>query len=340
MAEFADRNDQEKYYKGHYGITGTFAQKIKEKSASHSLLYTDGLIVVDSTAGEVVITLPLIAEMKLVDEYRHIFPIMHVAGANNVKVQLSGSETFANGATFVNLGKGLFCFDFYVIRSANIAKYGLYSPLTIKANHVFTGTWDTASFGTVAIAPLATVLNNDQSEIFLLQGLSNGVIASAATLLGGGGTTTTFTDVDHGLTTGDVITIAGTTSYNDEYTVTVLTDDTFSIVEAFVADESGTWIRSARCTCLLTGRYKVGYQFTIVSSGGAAWVGEGSIFKNGTVIPYTTVTKGGIASGTETFVLPPLDIALTAGDYIDLRVDNTTLTGALTTALLSVETAI
>ena len=33
MAEFADRNDQEKFYKGHYGITGTFVQKIKEGKA-------------------------------------------------------------------------------------------------------------------------------------------------------------------------------------------------------------------------------------------------------------------------------------------------------------------
>lgn len=339
MAEIADRNDQETYYKGHYGITGTFAQKIKEKAASHSLLYTDGLLVVDSTDGEVVITLPLIADMKVLTEYRHIFPIMHVAGDNNVKVQLSGSETFANGATFVNLGKGLFCFDFYVIRSANLSQYGLYSPLPIKADHVYTGTWGTANFGTVAIAPLATVLRNDQSELLLIQGLSNGVIASAATsgLLG---VATELTDVDHGLVTGDTITIAGTTSYNDEYVVTVLTTATFTIPEAFVADESGTWIRSARITVKNTGRYKLGYQLTMVSSGGAAWVGKGYIHKNGTVLPYTTVIKGGIISGTETLVLPDIDVDLAAGDYIDLRTDNDNLTGALTVAMLSVEITI
>jgi len=335
MIELADRNDREKYYKGHYGITGTFAQKIKEIAASHNLSYSDGLIVVDSSAGEVVITLPLIARMKVVDEYRHIFPIMHVGGGNNVKIQLSGSETFANGATFFNLGKGFFCFDFYVIRSANLSQYGLYSPLIIQAAHTYAGTFDTASFSTIAIAPLTTVKNNDQTEILLLQGLSNGVIASAIT--SDAGAATIFTDVAHGLVTGDVITIAGTTSYNDEYVVAVLTEDTFSIEEAFVADESGTWIRSARCTVLLTGRYKVGYHLTMVSTGGAAWIGEGAIHKNGTVIADTTVTKSGIVSGTETIVLPLIDVELVSGDYIDLRVVNTTLTGALTLALLSVE---
>ena len=336
--EFADRNDQETYYKGHYGITGTFAQKIKEIVVSHDFLYTNGLLVVDSTAGEVIITLPPLADLKVVDEYRHIFPIMHVGGGNNVKIKCSGSETFANGATFFNLGIGLFCFDLYAIRSANLSIYGLYTPLTVKAAVTFGGTWDTGDFGTVAIAPLDTLKNNTQDEILLLQTLSNGIIASAAT--SGGGTTTTFTDVAHGLTTGDVITIAGTTSYNDEYAVTVLTDDTYSIVEAFVADESGTWIRSPRFTVLLAGDYKIGYQFTIVSSGGAAWVGEGSLFKNGTVIADTIMTKSGIVSGTESWDFAPLDITLAAGDYIDLRVDNTTLTGALTLALLSIETVV
>lgn len=341
MAELADRNNQIKTYKGHYGITGTFAQKIQQLAAtSLSYAFTDGLLVVDSTAGEVIITLPLISENEslgaLVSEYRHIFPILHIAGTNNIKVQCSGSETFANGATFLNLGKGLGCFDLFVINSVNISKYGLYTPLCIKATATFSGTFDTASFATVAIAPLDTEKINDQDEILLFQALSNGVIASAAEVVVG---ETVFTDVAHALVTGDVITIAGTTSYNSEYSVTVLTVDTFSIVETFVADESGTWIRSPRLTVLNTGRYVLSYQLKIVSTGGAAWVASGFIYKNGSLLADSTIIFGGLASGTEIVNLAPIDVELAAGDYVDLRVDNdTNLTGALKTALLSIET--
>jgi len=337
MSEIADRNDKEKFYKGHYGITGTFAQKIKELAVAHDYIYTDGLLAIDSTDGEVIITLPLMAEIEE-REYRHIFPIMHVAGDNNVKIQCSGSETFANGATFFNLGKGLFCFDLFVLQTATYSTFGLYSPLTIKANHTYAGTFDTALFATTAIAPLATVKNNDQSEIFLLQGLSDGTFTSCADSTPIGGDVVVTDAAPHGLTTGEVITIAGTTSYNNEYVVTVLSTTTFSIPTPLaVGTEAGTWIRSARCTCLLTGRYKVGYQMTAVSTGGAAWVITGSIFKNGSLLANTSVVRGGIVSGTESLALPMTDIELAAGDFIDLRVDNDSLTGALTIAMLSVE---
>lgn len=335
--ELADLNEREMFYKGHFGVTGTFAQKTKEISASHNYSYTDGLLVIDSTAGEVIITLPVMDQMEE-REYRHIFPIMHVGGGNNVKIQCSGAETFANGATFFNLGKGLFCFDLYVINSANLSLYGLYTPLSIKASHTFNGTFDTGSFGSVAIAPLDTVKYNDQSEILLIQSLDDGIIASTAT--GAGGTSVIATDVAHGLTTGDVITIAGTTDYNAEFTVTVLTVDTFEFTDTWVSDQSGTWIRSARCTVLISGWYKLSYQLKITSTGGSAWTATGLIYKNGSLLADSTIDFGDLASVSRVVSLAPIDVELAAGDYIDLRVDNSGLTGALKTALLSVETTV
>ena len=339
MAEFADRNDQEKFYKGHYGITGTFVQKIKEVTVSYNYDYTDGLVVVDSTAGEVVITLPLMADLLEEREYRHIFPIMHIGGGNNVKIQLSGSETFANGATFFNLGIGLFCFDLYAINSANISTYGLYSPLTIKAAITFAGTFGYGSFVTTpAIVPFDTEKNNTQDEILLFQALSDGVITSTAT--GVGGTSVIATDVAHGLTTGDVITIAGTTDYNHEVAVTVLKVATFEFSDSWVSDLSGTWIRSPRFTVLLAGDYKLGYQMTIVCTTGAA-VLTGGIYKDGTVLDDTAVVKNVIDGGTGVLTLSDVDITLAAGDVIDLRALQAGLSaGNLTLALLSIETVV
>lgn len=68
----------------------------------------------------------------------------------------------------------------------------------------------------------------------------NGSITSVAT--SDGGTTITCTDTLHGLTTGDVIGITGSSvaGYNGVYEVTVLTVDTYKVVAAYSADAIAT----------------------------------------------------------------------------------------------------
>ena len=70
-----------------------------------------------------------------------------------------------------------------------------------------------------------------------------GTIASSAS--SDGGTTVTFTDVAHGLLTGEYVTVTGTTDYNGNFLVTKLTDDTFKITDTFVSDQTGQWQRGA-----------------------------------------------------------------------------------------------
>lgn len=53
---------------------------------------------------------------------------------------------------------------------------------------------------------------------------------------------TTVTSASHGMSNGNEVTITGTTSYNDTYTLTNVATNTFVIAEAFVADDAtGTW---------------------------------------------------------------------------------------------------
>lgn len=55
--------------------------------------------------------------------------------------------------------------------------------------------------------------------------------------------TTKVTDAGHGLTTGDILTINGTTSYNGIFEATVIDASNYYIVDTFVADDAtGTWI--------------------------------------------------------------------------------------------------
>lgn len=51
------------------------------------------------------------------------------------------------------------------------------------------------------------------------------------------------TSAGHGLVNGEAVTIAGTTSYNGNFTVSAVTTDTYQIVDDFVADDAtGTWV--------------------------------------------------------------------------------------------------
>ena len=48
-------------------------------------------------------------------------------------------------------------------------------------------------------------------------------------------------DTAHGLSTGDVVTIAGTTDYNGTWVITKVDADNFTFVDTYTSDQTGTW---------------------------------------------------------------------------------------------------
>lgn len=70
----------------------------------------------------------------------------------------------------------------------------------------------------------------------------DGMIASVAEGVPADGKVT-VTDVAHGLTSGDLITIHASTDYDGTYLITKLTDDTFEITAAWTATRTGEWHR-------------------------------------------------------------------------------------------------
>ena len=88
-----------------------------------------------------------------------------------------------------------------------------------------------------------------------IAGLNNGITFDSGSV----GATSAFADYSgtvtgtvlvtsaaHGLSTGDVITIMGSTSYNGVFQVTVVSTSTFYIVDTWVADDGvSTWIQPA-----------------------------------------------------------------------------------------------
>lgn len=82
----------------------------------------------------------------------------------------------------------------------------------------------------------------------------DGVIASVAEGTPADGKVT-VTDVGHGLTTGDIVTIHGSTDYDGVYAITWLTADTFEITAAWTVTRTGFWHRPSR---LVTGANSAG----------------------------------------------------------------------------------
>lgn len=92
-------------------------------------------------------------------------------------------------------------------------------------------------------------------------------------------TTTTVSSTAHSLITGDLASISGTTNYNGDFTITRVDANSFTIVQAFTADDAtGTvqWTskkhlyRYARPTCTrVTGVFNAGVELT-------DWIRKGS----------------------------------------------------------------
>ena len=96
--------------------------------------------------------------------------------------------------------------------------------------------------------------------------------------------TTKVTDAAHGLATGDVISIRGTTNYNGVYAVTVIGDDDFYIVEAYVADDGASdWDQASSLIAgsAAAGKYDLSYDLTFLEATGGSTI---------TFVPYVGVT--------------------------------------------------
>lgn len=86
------------------------------------------------------------------------------------------------------------------------------------------------------------LFSEEDSEGFLFALGSTGPISAFAeysTVVSG---TTQVTDVGHGLSSGAILSISGTTSYNGIFEATVIDSDNYYIVDTFVADDAtGNW---------------------------------------------------------------------------------------------------
>lgn len=135
------------------------------------------------------------------------------------------------------------------------------------ASHALTTDLDVG----LGVATTASVCLKDEDGAHLLNGTITGVTDA-------GGGTCTFAYTGHAVAVGDVVTVAGTTSYNAAQTVTAVASGTFDATETYVASEAGTYeITAAKATIL-----------TATTLGAAATRGKGSI----TLASVTSLVEG------------------------------------------------
>lgn len=73
---------------------------------------------------------------------------------------------------------------------------------------------------------------------------ASGDISAAASANSGRNTIFT-TSLEHGLETGDIVNVTGTTNYNDKFVVTKIGDTSFQINFAYVSSQTGFWARES-----------------------------------------------------------------------------------------------
>jgi len=149
---------------GDLGHDGIYDQKIVVKTATFTYDPTEGIPVINSGDGSMVMILPPISDWA--DRaYRNIIHIVHATGGNNLTVHLSGAETFTWGNTYFDLGTQSKGFTFAAVNHGALELYGILRNTTIHATSQRVAAWNATNFSSVTIIPWDNELHNNQDEI-------------------------------------------------------------------------------------------------------------------------------------------------------------------------------
>lgn len=240
------------------GLVSNVKKAVETKSSSFVYAVGDPIPLIDTTSGDITMTMPAITDWD--DEaYRNEIELVHVAGSNDVIIELDGVETFAWGNTYFNIGSALKGFTIAAIMHGALAKYGILRNITVHATSQRAAAWNATNFSSTTIVPWDNELHNNQDELLV-------------------------------------------------YTAGA----------------------SARYTVLAGGEYTLSYTVDINSTGGATpWTATTQIYKNGVALGGTIISSGNSKNGDQSFSMIADNFSLAAGDYVDLRIIHSGLTGEL-----------
>jgi len=106
-------------------------------------------------------------------------------------------------------------------------------------------------------------------------------------------------------------------------------------------DEIFEWSGTTMLVCKIPTRINANYAVDVDSTGGGTWNIFGRIIINGTdVVSLSNRISGNYGGEDDTLTLPTIPIDLNAGDYIELEVTHTNLTGNIDNAFLNIDSLI
>ena len=78
-----------------------------------------------------------------------------------------------------------------------------------------------------------------------------------------------------------------------------------------------------------SGNYNVSFGLDIDSTGGTTWNVRAQIFVNGVSVNHADVSTGNYGGEDQSLSFIPMSLPLTAGDYVEIHLDQTNLSGSL-----------
>jgi len=248
------------------GLISNVKKAFEKKEANFAYSVGDPIPLIDTTSGNVTMTLPAITKWDN-EAYRHEIELAHVKGGNDVIVSLSGTEKFAWGNSYFNLGSALKGFTIAAIRYGTMQSYGILRNIIISAASKRSATWAASNFSSMTVVPMDSEMYNNQTQLLVYTG-------------------------------------GATSSYK----------------------------------VLAAGDYYVTYRVSIDSTGGSRWNIVSELFKNGTTLGEDYRMRGGnYTNEDDSLSLSRTKLTLAADDVIDLRLNQSGLTGNVVNAVLTIE---
>lgn len=160
-----------------------------------------------------------------------IFGQPHYQIHNNYPHKLTMKVVLSNESQRNLLTESMFSADFFLVLDKNIdADFGLRA----YEGPLWSDEQGSVEKGASYLLPIELFVQ----QFGAIDPGGSGIIVSTQNP---GGGNTNCTSAAHGLITGDVVTITGTTSYNGVHTVVRIDANVFQIAVAFVANERGRW---------------------------------------------------------------------------------------------------
>ncbi len=315
---------------------GNVVAKTTDYTITISDITNGTTLMIDTTAGDVTLTLPDPSGLPN-DSAMYSINIHHPSGGNDVII--NNPYTWIYNVDKLNFGSAVFATIVAGYNNGVSANFGLMRNLTVLETVHRDTDWSSANFSTSTAVPFDVSPVNGNAEMIRWEQYELDNFTSVSD--GGGGLCTFEGLTGHSFEVGDHVHIDGT--YSGYYLVDSVTATTVSVVAGFSATDADAIMKFDRLWFAYSGAYDISYTVDIDSTSGTQrWNMVSQIFKgvhNG-VAPTgddsTLRRTGNYQQEDGGTTLPCTVVDITAGDYIELQVDHTNLTGNLTHAMLSI----